>query len=52
MKNINIGDAELEVMKVIWSETEPVSSAEINNRVESHGWQTYGERGNKCRKTW
>ena len=39
MKNINIGDAELEVLKVIWSETEPVSSAEINNRVESHGWK-------------
>ncbi len=38
-RNMNIGDAELEIMKVIWSAEEPISSAEIGNAVESRGWK-------------
>ena len=39
VKNINIGEAELEIMKVIWSAAEPISSAEIGKAVEEKGWK-------------
>lgn len=37
--NISIGDGELEVMKVIWSKSEPVGTQEITKAVESKGWK-------------
>lgn len=39
LKNITIGDAELEVMKIIWKAKHPISSAEITKAVEKHGWK-------------
>ena len=39
MKNISIGDAELEIMKVIWKANEPVTSLDIGKAVEEHGWK-------------
>ena len=38
-KNINIGEAELEIMKVIWSAGEPIGSAAIGEAVEGKGWK-------------
>ncbi len=38
-KNINIGDAELEVMKIIWKAKGEISTAEITKSVEKHGWK-------------
>lgn len=38
-KNINIGEAELEIMKVIWKAGEPIGSAAIGKAVESNGWK-------------
>lgn len=39
MKNISIGDAELEIMKVVWSADEPIGSAAIGKAVEEKGWK-------------
>ena len=39
MKNISIGDAELEIMKVIWSSKEPITSLDIGRAVEKKGWK-------------
>lgn len=39
MKNMNIGDAELEIMKVIWKANEPVTSLDIGKEVEDKGWK-------------
>ena len=39
MKNISIGDAELEIMKVIWKAKEPVTSLDIGKKVENKGWK-------------
>lgn len=39
MKNISIGDAELEIMKVIWKAKGPVTSLDIGKEVESKGWK-------------
>ena len=39
MKNISIGDAELEIMKVIWSAKEPITSLDIAKEVEDKGWK-------------
>ncbi len=39
MKNISIGDAELEIMKVIWKAKRPVTSLDIGKEVESKGWK-------------
>ena len=39
MKNISIGDAELEIMKVIWKANEPVTSLDIGKEVEDKGWK-------------
>ncbi len=36
---ITIGEAELEIMKVIWRAKEPISSSEITHAVENHGWK-------------
>ncbi len=38
-KNISIGEAELEIMKVLWSSTEPVTTADINAAVADKGWK-------------
>lgn len=38
-KNITIGEAELEIMKVIWKAKEPLSSAAIGEAVEDKGWK-------------
>lgn len=37
--NITIGDAELEIMKVLWKAGEPVSTQYINDAVEEKGWK-------------
>ena len=39
MKNISIGDAELEIMKVIWKSKEPITSLDIGKEVENKGWK-------------
>ena len=39
MKNISIGDAELEIMKVIWKAEGPVTSIDIGKAVEDRGWK-------------
>ncbi|MBR5156319.1 MAG: BlaI/MecI/CopY family transcriptional regulator [Clostridia bacterium] len=39
MKNISIGDAELEIMKVIWKSKDPVTSLDIGKEVEDKGWK-------------
>lgn len=38
-ENINIGEAELEIMKVVWKAKEPIGSAAIGKAVESNGWK-------------
>ena len=39
MKKISIGDAELEIMKVIWKAKGPVTSLDIGKEVEDKGWK-------------
>lgn len=39
MTNINIGEAELEIMKVVWSANEPIGSTAIGKAVEEKGWK-------------
>lgn len=39
MKNISIGDAELEIMKVIWKAKAPITSLDIGKKVENKGWK-------------
>ncbi len=39
MTNINIGEAELEIMKVVWKAGEPIGSAAIGKAVEAKGWK-------------
>ncbi len=36
---ITIGEAELEVMKVIWKSKDAISSAQICKAVSDHGWK-------------
>ena len=37
--NINIGEAELEIMKALWKAGEPVNTQYINEAVEEKGWK-------------
>lgn len=37
--NINIGDAELEIMKAVWAAEGPIGSAAIGEAVERKGWK-------------
>ncbi len=37
--DINIGEAELEIMKVIWKAGEPVNTQYISEAVEEKGWK-------------
>ena len=39
MKSISIGDAELEIMKVIWRAKEPITSLDIGKAVENKDWK-------------
>ncbi len=39
MNNISIGDAELEIMKVIWRAKKPITSLNIGKEVEDRGWK-------------
>lgn len=39
MKDISIGDAELEIMKVIWRADEPITSVEVGEAVRDKGWK-------------
>ena len=39
MKNISIGEAELEIMKVIWKANKPITSLDIGKEVEAKGWK-------------
>ncbi len=36
---INIGEAELETMKVLWKAKEPICNGDICKALESHGWK-------------
>lgn len=38
-KEISIGDAELEIMKVIWKAKEPITSLVIGKAVKKRGWK-------------
>ena len=38
-ESINISDSEMEVMAVLWNATEPITSSEIGEAVEKHGWK-------------
>lgn len=38
-KNISIGDAELEIMKVLWKAGVPVNTQFINDAVSDKGWK-------------
>ncbi len=38
-KGINIGEAELEIMKAIWRAEEPIGSAAIGEAVKGKGWK-------------
>lgn len=38
-ENINIGESELKIMKVIWKAKQPISSSEINDAVADMGWK-------------
>lgn len=39
MTNINLGEAELEIMKVVWKAGEPIGSTAIGKAVEEKGWK-------------
>ena len=39
INNIVISEAELEIMKVLWNSKEPVTSLDIGEAVEAHGWK-------------
>lgn len=39
MKSINIGEAELEIMKVIWKSKTSVTSVDIGREVSERGWK-------------
>lgn len=38
-KNINIGESELEIMKVLWEAGQPVNTQYINKAVEHKNWK-------------
>ena len=38
-KNINIGESELEIMKVLWKAKVPVNTQYISEAVEEKGWK-------------
>ena len=37
--NINISESEMEIMAVLWNAKEPITSVEIGEAVERHGWK-------------
>lgn len=39
MTNITLGEAELEIMKVVWKTDKPIGSAAIGKAVEEKGWK-------------
>lgn len=39
VSNINLGEAELEIMKAVWGSDGPVGSSEIGLAVEEKGWK-------------
>ncbi len=38
-ENINLDEAGLEIMKVVWKANEPIASTAIGKAVESKGWK-------------
>lgn len=38
-KNYSIGEAELEIMKVLWNASKPVNTQYINEAVAQHDWK-------------
>ncbi len=38
-KKLNIGESELEIMKVLWNSSSPITSVDIGNAVQAHGWK-------------
>lgn len=39
VETISIGEAELEIMKVLWKADEPITSLEISRAVEQKNWK-------------
>ncbi len=39
MKNISLGEAELEIMKAVWRSENPVTSLDIGESVRDKGWK-------------
>ncbi len=39
MTNITLGEAELEIMKVVWKTDKPIGSTAIGKAVEEKGWK-------------
>lgn len=39
MKNLSLGESELEIMKVLWSAGEPMTSVSISKAVEDRNWK-------------
>lgn len=39
MRDVHIGEAELEIMKVLWQAGEAIPTAVINRAVEEKGWK-------------
>ena len=39
IENINISEAELEIMKIVWKANEPIGSKAIGEAVKSKGWK-------------
>ena len=37
--NITLGDSELEIMKILWKATEPITSVEISEAVSYRSWK-------------
>lgn len=37
--NIHISDSEMEIMVVLWNAKKPLTSVEIGEAVEKHGWK-------------
>lgn len=38
-KDLSIGEAELEIMKILWRENRPINTQLINKAVEEKGWK-------------
>ena len=39
INDISLGESELEIMKVIWKHSQPITSVDIGKEVEVYGWK-------------